>query len=214
MKLLLEVTEDIEFLKEDNDVTGNKDYFIAGIFMQADVRNRNGRVYPRDVLAGEVNRYQDKIRRKQSYGELGHPATPQLNLDRVSHYITELYMDGNDVYGKAKIIDTIPGRTVKKFLEEGCLLGVSSRGVGSVKEQRGAKIVQEDFMMTAVDIVADPSAPDAFVQAIFEQKEWIIENGVWVEKDLVSAKKTINEKFDEEVAAKLLESFLNSLSNR
>ena len=169
MKLIREEIQDANFLVEEKN--GKSNYFIEGVFMQSDLKNRNGRVYPSDVMQKEVKRYtKDNIDRKRAFGELGHPDGPTINLERVSHMITELKMDGSNVMGKAKIMDTPYGKIVKNLMDEGATLGVSSRGMGSLKQGRnGAQEVQGDFYLaTAADIVADPSAPDAFVNGIME----------------------------------------------
>ena len=167
MKLITEMTEDVRLITEDRD--GKKNYFIEGIFMQAEQKNRNGRVYPFGTLEKEVNRYcSDLVEKKRALGELNHPQGPTVNLDRVSHLITELHFKGNDCYGKAKVLDTPMGKIVKNLIDEGAQLGVSSRGMGSLKDVGGINEVQGDFMLSAVDIVADPSAPNAFVNGIYE----------------------------------------------
>jgi len=207
---------DVEFICEA--VEGKKNHYIRGIFMQSEQKNRNGRVYPKHVLVREVQRYnKNYIQPKRAYGELGHPDNPTINLDRVSHIMTELYEDGNNFVGKAKILDTPNGRIVKNLLDEGCSLGVSSRGVGSLKPTNGVQLVQDDFYLaTAADIVADPSAPDAFVQGIMENKEWVMEGGVWTELEYDKAVKQLREakRADfEDNAARLFENFLSKLQN-
>ena len=168
MLLITEVNDNVNLVTEE--VNGEKQYHIDGIFMQAEQKNRNGRVYPSKVLMNEVKKYNnDYVRSKRAMGELGHPDCPQLNLERVSHLIKELRIDGNDVYGKAKILDTPYGKIVKNLISEGVKNGVSSRGMGSLKQNSsGVNEVQDDFSLSAVDIVADPSAPDAFVEGIME----------------------------------------------
>ena len=193
MKLITEITETVEYLSEARD-DGNKDYFIRGPFMQANIKNRNGRVYPAEVLEKEVNRYTtENVQKNRAYGELGHPTSPTINLDRVSHMIKELTRDGDNFIGKAKIMTETPmGRIVKNLMDEGASLGVSSRGMGSLKNKNGAAEVQDDFYLaTAADIVADPSAPDAFVEGIMEGKEWVWDNGVIKEADINKLKRTI-----------------------
>jgi len=191
MKLITEINEDIKYIKE-NTGNGDKAYFIEGIFMQASVKNRNGRVYPQGILIKECKRYiTEYVDKGRALGELNHPTGPTVNLDRVSHIVKELHEDGNTIYGKAKIMDTPMGRIVKNLIEEGAQLGVSTRGMGSLKTKNGYQEVQEDFMLAAVDIVADPSAPNAFVNGIMEGKEWILENGSWSEKEFNNAKKII-----------------------
>jgi hypothetical protein len=182
--------------------------------MQADKQNRNGRVYPKAVMEKEVQRYQQLIGEKRSLGELGHPPNPQINLNQVSHLITELKFSGGDIYGKAKILDTPMGKIAKNFIEEGVMLGVSSRGLGSLKEKNGINEVQDDFHLATVDIVADPSAPDAFVQGIMESAEWILENGVWKTVDIERARNVIKKASKAELAATKLavfESFLKRI---
>jgi hypothetical protein len=183
MKLICEVTEDVKYLFEEKK-DGAKNYFIEGIFMQGDIKNRNGRVYPSEVLARESKRYtKEYINKKRAYGELGHPQGPTINLERVSHLITELKQDGSNFIGKAKIMCETPyGKIVKSLMDEGAQLGVSSRGMGSLKEKGGKSEVQNDFYLaTAADIVADPSAPDAFVQGIMEDVDWIMDGGRWIQ---------------------------------
>ena len=188
MKLIKEVSQDLNYLTESVDeASGEKQTFIEGIFMQAEKANKNGRMYPIDVMTNEVNNYQKHISEKRSLGELGHPPNPTVNLDKVSHLITRLEMDGNNVVGKAKILDTPMGKIAKNFIKEGVGLGVSSRGLGSLKEKNGVNVVQPDFHLATVDIVADPSAPDAFVQGIMESAEWILDNGVWKPIDIEQA---------------------------
>jgi len=191
MKLITEINEDIKYIKE-NTGNGDKAYFIEGIFMQASVKNRNGRVYPQGILVNECKRYiKEYVDKGRALGELNHPTGPTVNLDRVSHIVKELHEDGNTIYGKAKIMDTPMGRIVKNLIEEGAQLGVSTRGMGSLKTKNGYQEVQEDFMLAAVDIVADPSAPNAFVNGIMEGKEWIYENNSWSERNTEEAKKII-----------------------
>jgi len=191
MKLITELTEDIKYIKE-NVGNGEKTYFIEGVFMQADVKNRNGRIYPQTILAKECKRYiNEYVNKGRALGELNHPSGPTVNLDRVSHIIKELYEEGNNIYGKAKVLDTPMGRIVKNLIDEGAQLGVSTRGMGSLKARNGFQEVQEDFMLAAVDIVADPSAPNAFVNGIMEGKEWMFVEGVWQEREAYAAKKII-----------------------
>ena len=184
MKLITEEIESVEFLVEQKN--GKKSMYIEGVFLQGNITNRNGRMYPAEVLRKEVARYNENhIQSGRALGELGHPEGPTVNLDRVSHMITSLKEDGNNWIGKAKIMDTPMGRIVKELISEGAQLGVSSRGLGSLKEKNGINEVQGDFMLaTAADIVADPSAPDAFVSGIMEGKEWVFVNGRWTEQDL------------------------------
>lgn len=190
MKLIKEIYQDLNYLVESSE-NGKKGVFIEGIFMQADKQNKNGRVYPIRIMENEIARYQDLIKEKRSLGELGHPPNPQINLNQVSHLITELKFNGSDIYGRAKILDTPMGKIVQNFIEEGVGLGVSSRGLGTLKEKNGVNEVQDDFHLATVDIVADPSAPDAFVQGIMESAEWILENGLWKTMDIEAAQKTV-----------------------
>ncbi len=192
MKLIREEIQSANFLVEEKG--GAKTYFIEGVFMQSDLKNRNGRVYPKSVMETEVKRYTtENIDRKRAFGELGHPDGPTINLERVSHMITELSMDGSNVMGRAKIMDTPYGKIVKNLMDEGATLGVSSRGMGSLKQGRsGAQEVQGDFYLaTAADIVADPSAPDAFVSGIMEGKEWVWDNGIIKEVNIERYKQEI-----------------------
>jgi hypothetical protein len=179
MKLITETIEDIEVLTEAN-ANGGKSYKIKGVFMQADIKNRNGRVYPVQTLAKEVARYtKEFINKKRAFGELGHPDGPTVNLERVSHMITSLKPEGKNFIGEAKVMDTPYGKIVKNLIDEGAQLGVSSRGMGSIQQSQGRNIVGKDFYLaTAADIVADPSAPDAFVEGIMENKEWVWDNGI------------------------------------
>lgn len=185
MKLIAEQVEDVQYIVEEKD-GGGKNVFIEGVFLQGNIKNRNGRVYPVEVLAKEVKRYSESyIKQSRAFGELGHPEGPTINLDRVSHMVTELRQDGDNFIGKAKITDTPMGRIVKEIIAEGGRLGVSSRGMGSLKQSGGASVVQSDFYLaTAADIVADPSAPDAFVNGIMEGKEWIWDGGLLKEKTI------------------------------
>lgn len=205
----------MKYLTEKTE-SGKKNYFIEGIFMQADRKNRNGRSYPFATLDREVKRYNEQyVSSNRAFGELGHPDTPSINLDRVSHIIKELKSDGTNFYGKAKILETPYGNIVRNLIDEGAQLGVSSRGMGSLKMIEGSNIVQDDFMLaTAADIVADPSAPDAFVSGIMEGKEWIFVEGKFVEVDIDNAKRHIRQatrKEIEQVAFNLFEGFLKKL---
>ena len=213
MKLISEEVLDIRYLVEENG-KGGKDYFIVGIFMQAERKNRNGRVYPHEVLAKEVDRYnRDYVTKNRAFGELGHPDSPTINLDRVSHMITKLYPDGNNFIGKAKILDTPNGKIVKSLLDGGASLGVSTRGVGSLKPANGFQLVQDDFhLATAADIVADPSAPEAFVRGIMEGAEWILVNGKWTQQHYDTARKMISEANRNDVEAVALKVFQNFIS--
>tara|TARA_E500000318_G_scaffold11272_2_gene9944 strand:- start:16 stop:663 length:648 start_codon:yes stop_codon:yes gene_type:complete len=185
MKLISEALEETKFIVEETK-EGKKDYKIKGVFMQAEIKNRNGRVYPMEVLETEVGRYNKKfINENRAYGELGHPEGPTVNLDRVSHMVTSLKKEGNDFIGEAKIMDTPMGKIVKNIMDEGGKLGVSSRGMGSLEQKNGANYVKKDFMLAAAaDIVADPSAPNAFVEGIMEGKEWVWNNGLLKEVDM------------------------------
>ena len=185
MKLISESLENVKFLKEEDD-NGKKNYKIKGVFMQGGIKNRNGRVYPVEFLQKEIQRYNEKfVDENRAYGELGHPEGPTVNLDRVSHMVTSLKQDGKDFIGEAKIMDTPMGKIVKNIMDEGGKLGVSSRGMGSLEQKNGANYVKPDFMLAAAaDIVADPSAPNAFVQGIMEGKEWIWDNGLLKEVEL------------------------------
>ena len=214
MKLITEMNQDVKFLVEKKE-DGSKSVYIEGIFMQAEKPNRNGRIYGKGIMEREVARYQDLINEKRSLGELGHPPNPQINLNQVSHLITGLRFEGNDIYGKAKILDTPMGKIAKNFIEEGVSLGVSSRGLGSVRlNKEGVNEVQDDFHLATVDIVADPSAPDAFVQGIMESADWILENGVWKAVQIEQAQNTIRKasKADlNSVKLDLFEQFLRSI---
>jgi hypothetical protein len=216
MKLITEEIEKVEVITES--VNGKKNLFIKGIFLQAEQVNRNGRVYRMPVMEREVKRYTEQyVNKGRALGELGHPDGPTVNLDRVSHKITELYRDGNNFIGKAQILSTPMGKIAESLLKEGVCLGVSSRGIGSLRETReGHKEVGEDFMLaTAADIVADPSAPDAFVQGIMEGKEWIWDGGVLREKAAENTRNKINTLVDEgileEYKLSLFNEFLSSL---
>ena len=214
MKLITEMNQDIKFLTEKKE-DGTKSVYIEGIFMQAEKANRNGRMYGRGIMEREVQKYQELINEKRSLGELGHPPNPSINLNQVSHMITGLKFEGNDVYGKAKILDTPMGKIAKNFIEEGVRLGVSSRGLGSVKlNKEGVNEVQDDFHLATVDIVADPSAPDAFVQGIMESADWILENGVWKAIQVEQAQTTIRKasKADlNKVKLQIFEQFLRTI---
>ena len=223
MKLIKETVEDIQYLKEANE-NGDKNYFIEGIIMQGDIKNRNGRIYPKEVLMKETARYNENyVTKKRAFGELGHPQGPTINLDRASHLFTELREDGSNIVGKAKIMDTPMGKIVKNIIDEGGQLGISSRGMGSISKRRdGIMEVQNDFMLaTAGDIVADPSAPEAFVNGIMEGVEFYydIASGTWqaekefdeiVEEVKKTAKYSVKEL--EEKASVLFDRFLKSLS--
>lgn len=228
MKLITEVyTEDCEVLTESNE-NGKKSYFIEGIFMQGDLQNRNGRIYPSAILEKEMKRYDDNfIKTKRALGELGHPNGPQINGDRVSHLITEMKRDGSNFIGKAKILGTPMGEIVKTFIDEGVKVGVSTRGLGSVKAAKnGIMEVQDDFHLATVDIVTDPSGPNCFVNGIMENTEYFydIAAGTWrpqqaqemVEEAVKEVKKTYKKtirRVDEAMAARLFENFIKNLKN-
>lgn len=217
MKLITETFEEIHFLSEAKE-DGKKEYFIEGIFLQGEVKNRNGRIYPIDVLDKEVNRYTtEMVNTGRALGELGHPAGPSINLDRVSHIITELKKDKNNYIGKAKLTETPFGNIAKGLLESGAKFGVSSRGLGSLKEENGAMKVQSDYRIaTAADIVHDPSAPRAFVEGIMEGVDFVYDpiKDTWMEQKVEDMKKSIkkmNSRQIEEKALSLFENYLQSL---
>jgi hypothetical protein len=214
MKLITESIEDVQVLVEESN--GKKSLYIEGVFLQGDIKNRNGRVYPFSVLEREVGRYNESyVAAGRALGELGHPDGPTVNLDRVSHKIVSLRAEGSNFIGKAQILSTPMGSIAKSLLESGVKLGVSSRGMGSIEERNGANYVRDDFMLaTAADIVADPSAPDAFVNGIMEGKEWIWDNGILKEAKTAKYKKYISEstrKNIEERSLKVFEDFLFNL---
>ena len=215
LKLITEHAEDVNYLVEDTD-GGVKEYFIEGIFMQASKKNRNGRVYPSEVLMKEAKRYQKEyVKSGRAMGELGHTEGPTVNLERVSHLVESLKQDGNNIIGKAKILETPYGKIVKNLMDGGVKLGVSSRGMGTLKQVNGINEVQKDFMLSAIDIVADPSAPDAFVNGIMEGKAWIWDNGLLKEQDLNSYCSMINRasvESKQELEEKKLLVFKNFLS--
>lgn len=215
MKLITETNLNIHVLKEETS-TGPKKYYIQGVFMESNVKNRNGRVYPDAVLGREVKRYNDQyVIQNRALGELGHPEGPTVNLERVSHMISDLRMEGNNVVGKSTILGTPYGNIVKNLIEEGVKLGVSSRGMGSLKEVNGYQQVQEDFMLAAVDIVADPSAPNAFVNGIMEGKEWVWDNGVLKQITIENYQNTIKKTSSrnlEKTKLKIFENFMSKLS--
>ena len=178
MKLITEHLESVDYITEAND-KGEKNVFIEGVFMQAEKQNRNNRIYPKDVLSEATAKYvKEQVKTGRAVGELNHPEGPQINLDKVSHRITALKFEGNDVVGRALILDTPMGKIVKGLVEGGCKLGVSSRGMGTVESKEGKTYVKDDFVLATVDIVQDPSAPSAFVEGIMEGVEWIWENGI------------------------------------
>ena len=219
MRLITELNEEVKYLVEEKE--GKKSYFIEGIIMQGDIVNRNGRMYPSNVLEKEVNRYNEQyVAKGRAYGELGHPAGPTLNLERASHMFKSLRREGNDFVGRAKIMDTPMGNIVKSLISEGASLGISSRGMGSIKEnKRGIMEVQDDFhLATAGDIVADPSAPDAFVRGIMEGVEWIWDNGLLKAQKIEQYKEEINhgarQGISEQTAIKVFNQFFKDLSKR
>lgn len=209
MKLIKEINETVNYLVEDAD--GKKTLHIEGPFLVAETKNRNGRLYEYNTMKKEVARYTESyINKQRAFGELGHPESPSINLDRVSHMITSLREDGNTWVGKAKILDTPMGNIARSLIEGGAQLGVSSRGMGSLKNVNGVNIVQPDFYLaTAADIVADPSAPGAFVQGIMEGKEWMLVNGVWTEQDHSQAIRQIRQATRQEIEQVSLEIFEN-----
>jgi len=218
MKLFTELVEDIQLISEARE-SGGKDYYIEGIFLQAEITNRNGRRYPEQVLANEVSRYvTEVVNKKRAFGELGHPSGPSINLDRVSHIITELRKDGPNFIGRAKLSKTPMGEIARGIMESGGQLGVSSRAMGSLKEEKGVMVVQNDLRLsTAADIVADPSAPDAFVKGIMEGVEWVYDpvRDTWLEEKLNDTKKKIHNmsksKLEEQKMA-IFENYIASLA--
>lgn len=212
MKLITETIENVQVITEG---TGDKKkLYIEGVFLQSELRNRNGRVYPFSVLEKEVNRYNEEyVKTKRALGELGHPDGPTVNLDRVSHRITELRSEGNNFIGKAQILDTPMGKIAKNLLDEGVQLGVSSRGMGSIDKREDANYVMDDFMLaTAADIVADPSAPDAFVNGIMEGKEWVWDNGILKESKVAKYQRYIDESTRQNLEERTLQVFQNFLA--
>ncbi len=218
MKLFTELVEDVQLISEAKE-SGGKDYYIEGVFLQGNIKNRNGRWYPVEVLETEVKRYvKEVVDKNRAFGELGHPSGPSINLDRVSHIITELKRDGSNFIGKARISKTPMGEIARGIMESGGQLGVSSRAMGSLKEERGVMVVQNDLRLsTAADIVADPSAPDAFVNGIMEGVEWLYDpaKGTWLEQKLLDTKKAIHNmsksKLEEQKMA-ILEDYIASLA--
>lgn len=216
MRLITEVIEDIKYITEASE-NGKKSLYIEGIYMQAERPNRNGRMYRMETLEREAKRYNEEyVMKGRAFGELGHPSGPTINLERASHLIKSLKAEGTDFYGKAKILDTPYGNIVKNLIDEGATLGVSTRGMGSLKEGKdGVKIVDDDFYLaTAADIVADPSAPDAFVRGIMESKEWVFVNGIWMEQHIDFAKATIKKASSKELSEakiKVFKAFIDSL---
>jgi hypothetical protein len=213
MKLITEAIEDIQILEEETN--GKKNLYIEGVFLQGDIKNRNGRVYPFGVLEREVGRYTEQyVNVGRALGELGHPDGPTVNLDRVSHKIVSLKAEGSNFIGKAQILNTPMGNIAKSLLESGVKLGVSSRGMGSIEEKNGANYVRDDFMLaTAADIVADPSAPDAFVNGIMEGKEWVWENGIIKEVNIAKYHKYISESTRKNIEERSLKAFNNFLQS-
>ena len=222
--MIKEIVEDIQYITEETEDGKGKNYFIEGIIMQGDIKNRNGRMYPSNVLAKEMKRYNEVyVSKNRAYGELGHPAGPTINLDRVSHMFTELKQDGSNIVGRAKIMETPMGKIVKNLIDEGGLVGISSRGMGSIKQNKnGIMEVQDDFMLaTAGDIVADPSAPDAFVKGVMEGVEWIydVASSSWqmanafdqIEEEIRETAKVSTRELEVKAAA-LFEKFVRSLS--
>lgn len=218
MKLFTELVEEVEILSEQ-DENGKKQLYIEGIFLQANLKNRNGRIYPMEVMENEVNRYMaETVSKNRAFGELGHPSGPTINLDRVSHIITELKRDGNNFIGKARITETPMGQIARGIMESGGQLGVSSRAMGSLKEQNGTMVVQNDLKIsTAADIVADPSAPDAFVKGIMEGVEWVFDpiKGTWFEEKAENIVKEIHKMSKsqlEEQKLSIFENYITSLT--
>jgi hypothetical protein len=214
MKLISEEVTNAEYLVEEKN--GKKEYKIRGVFLQSNVKNRNGRVYPREILVREVNRYtKEFINKNRAFGELGHPDGPTVNLERVCHMVKSLIPDGDNFIGEAKIMDTPYGKIVKGLIDEGAQLGVSSRGMGSIVTRNGVNYVKDDFYLaTAADIVADPSAPDAFVEGIMESRNWVWENGILKEKEIEAWKNQIRmarQRSLDETKIKVFESFLKKL---
>ena len=213
MKLITEQINEVKYLVEKKE-DGAKNIFIEGIFMQTEKENKNGRMYRKGIMENALNNFQSLISEKRALGELGHPPNPQINLNNVSHLITSLKFEGNDVIGRPKILDTPMGKIAKNFIEEGVRLGVSSRGLGSLKEVNGINEVQDDFHLATVDIVSDPSAPEAFVQGIMEGAEWVLANGVWKPVQIEQAQQLIKktpQRDLNEVKLQLFEKFLNNI---
>ena len=222
--MFTELVEDVVYIKEANESGNAKNYFIEGVTLQGDIKNRNGRIYPKSILMNEVKRYKENyVDKKRAYGELGHPKGPTINLDRTSHMFTELREDGSNVICRAKIMDTPMGKIVQNFIDEGAQLGISSRGLGTLKKQsNGIMEVQQDFMLaTAGDIVADPSAPDAFVKGIMEGVQWIydIASSTWVssntfdeiEEEVKELSRVSTRKLEKN-AGRLFEKYINSIT--
>jgi len=213
MKLITEMNEDVHYLIEEDTQTGKKNHFIHGVFMQAEQKNRNGRIYSKPILEKEIKRYGETfVSKNRAMGELNHPQGPTVNLDRVSHMIKDLKFEGNNVMGKAKLLDTPMGNIAKNLINEGAQLGVSSRGMGTLEQKNGTNYVKDDFMLSAVDLVADPSAPGAFVNGIMEGKEWIWDNGVIKEKNIDEYHQMIKKASKRELEEKAIFAFKDFLS--
>ena len=212
MKLIKEHTEEVKLIVEEK-LGKPKEYFIEGIFLQSNLKNRNGRMYSKDIMDKEVKRYTEEyVDKNRAFGELGHPDTPSINLDRVCMMIKSLKEDGDNYVGRAKIMDTPYGKIVKSLIDEGAQLGVSSRGMGSLINKNGVQMVQDDFTLaTAADVVADPSAPGAFVQGIMEGREWMLVDGKFVEKDLSEARGIIRATPSSRLEEQKLKLFMNFL---
>ena len=216
MKLIKEHTEEVKLIVEEAKGGKGKDYFIEGVFLQSNLKNRNGRMYPKEIMQKEVDRYsKEYINKNRAFGELGHPDSPSINLDRVSHMIKSLKVDGDNYVGRAKIMDTPYGKIVKSLIDEGAQLGVSSRGLGSLVQRNGVNLVQDDFQLaTAADIVADPSAPDAFVEGVMEGAEWVYNASTksWIMAEQIRADiKRMTARQVAESQARMFETFLNGL---
>ena len=210
MKLITETIEEVAYLTEN--ANGEKQHFIEGVFMQAEQKNKNGRVYPKPILMKEAQRYvTEYVNKNRALGELNHPTGPSVNLDRVSHKVTWLYENNNDFYGKAKILDTPCGQIVKNLMNEGIKLGVSTRGMGSLEKRGGVNVVKEDFMLAAIDIVADPSAPNAFVNGIMEGREWIWDNGILREQQIAEYRDTLKKTPSRKLQAESIKLFADFL---
>lgn len=213
MKLIREMVDIVDSSIIES-TSGKKDMYISGIFMQTEAKNKNGRIYPREMMQRKLDEYKREfIDTKRAMGELEHPPTPQINLDRVSHIITELNFEDNDIYGKAKLLDTPCGKIARGIIEGGVQLGVSSRGLGSVKNRGGVNEVQDDFQLVTVDIVGNPSAHKALVQGIMEGAEWVWESGAWQERHLDEGRKELEHKYNEERALRLFQQLMISIRN-
>ena len=214
MKLITEVNEQINIITEANEA-GGRSFYIEGVFMQAEQQNRNGRMYPLEVLKKETERYvTEYVNKNRAYGELGHPEGPTINLERVSHMTKSLRQEGNNFIGKAKIMDTPYGNIVKNLMSEGATLGVSTRGMGTLVERNdGVKVVKDDFYLaTCADIVADPSAPDAYVRGIMEGKEWVWDNGIIREVDVARQKQVIQKSSKKDLEENMIKVFKDFIS--